>query len=75
MNCKGKLFQMTWMNARLECKKQGMDLVNAESPEENECVKSFIMKQGDHKTLFDNKKATFSDNCNFKYLQANTRSS
>jgi hypothetical protein len=40
--------QMTWMNARLECNKQGMDLVNAETPEENECVKSFIAKQGSH---------------------------
>jgi hypothetical protein len=53
-----KILQMTWMNARLECNKQGMDLVKAETPEENECVKSFIMKQGCHETLFYNKQAT-----------------
>jgi regulation of enolase protein 1 (concanavalin A-like superfamily) len=54
----GIILQMTWMNARLECNKQGMDLVMAETPEENECIKSFIMKQGCHETLFYNKQAT-----------------
>jgi Lectin C-type domain len=37
---------MTWLNARAECNKKGMDLVNLETPEENECVKSFLTKEG-----------------------------
>jgi Lectin C-type domain len=40
--------QMTWLNARAECKKIGMSLVNVETKEENECIKSIVAKQGFH---------------------------
>ncbi|XP_065336762.1 macrophage mannose receptor 1-like [Cloeon dipterum] len=34
--------KQTWANARLECQKKGMDLVNMETTEENTCVKFII---------------------------------
>lgn len=42
------ILQMNWMEAHAECNKQGMDLANLESQEENACVRSFITKQGSY---------------------------
>ncbi|XP_059474426.1 macrophage mannose receptor 1-like isoform X2 [Neocloeon triangulifer] len=36
----------TWANARLECKKKGMELTSMETPQENICVKSILKAAG-----------------------------
>jgi hypothetical protein len=38
--------QATWGNARLACKKKGMDLVSMETEEENTCVKKLLKDAG-----------------------------
>lgn len=38
------LTQLTWANARLECKKKKMDLANIETLEENKCVAYILEK-------------------------------
>ena len=38
--------KMTWSNARIECKKNGGDLVSLETSEENYCVNYRLFQNG-----------------------------
>jgi Lectin C-type domain len=45
------LIKKSWTDARVECKKNGGDLVSLETPEENYCLRYILYINGD----FNNK--------------------